>query len=949
MLRAVFALFFSGLKLSLFAQVTADPIFPKETDKVVFTFNAAEGNKGLMGETDEVYAHSGVITDKSTGNSDWKYVKFPWTTNDPSMLLKRISPDVYTLTINNIREFYGVPVADKIKKITFVFRNATRTKEGKATGNADIFYDVTEASAPLSVLLTSPKGNIFVNKNENIQVVGTASGAANLTLTDNGVQIASATNATQLSHTIVANTEGVHTVVFKAVSGTQTAETTFQYVIQPTIKTENPPANAELGANLTQTDTVLFTFQAPIKKNVYLIGSFNDFKIDDKYLMNRGTDATTWWLKVALPNGTHTYQYLVDGNLRVADPLSSLVLDPDNDRFIPAVTYPNLPAYPTGKTTGHVSVLEKGKTPYTWKVNNFKRPAKRDLVIYELLVRDFVARHDFQTIIDSLPYFKRLGINALQFMPLNEFDGNESWGYNPAFHMAIDKYYGTADKFKELVDKCHENGIAVILDVVFNHATGASPLIKLFADGFDAADNNPWANKEAKHPYNVFSDLNHESALTKAYVERCIKYWLTEYKLDGYRFDLSKGFTQKNTLKDEAEASRLDPSRVAILKNYNNVIQSTTPGAYTILEHFTENDEETQLAADGMLVWAEATYDFNEASMGWNFDISWGSALSSRRNWKDAKYDSHIAYMESHDKERLMFKNLKYGREGNNYSVKNLGTALKRQELVSTFFYGIPGPRMLWQFGELGYDFNINYPSSDDPEGEKDRLTKKPIRWDYLNVPERKRLFDVTSNLLHLRKTQTVFQTTNYNVNELSGKKDSIKAFHLEDANLSVTILGNFDVAGASVNPAFQKTGMWYNYMTGDSLNVANATAPIQLLPGEYRIYTSKKLPTPPAGFVRFLTSTPEFAAQVNEFLVYPNPSVSAASNATFVGFNLKKEGKVRFSVFNALGQVVEQSPNTSLPTGSHQLGIQSKLSAGIYFIRLDVNGASATRKLVID
>ena len=83
---------------------------------------------------------------------------------------------------------------------------------------------------------------------------------------------------------------------------------------------------------------------------------------------------------------------------------------------------------------------------------------------------------------DTLNYLEELGINAIELMPVNEFEGNNSWGYNPSFHMALDKYYGTPEAFKALVDACHARGIAVILDVVYNHVFSQSPLAKLYWD-----------------------------------------------------------------------------------------------------------------------------------------------------------------------------------------------------------------------------------------------------------------------------------------------------------------------------------------------------------------------------------------------------------------------------------------------------------------------------------
>ncbi len=921
------------------AQIACSPVFPGPDDDVTITFNANQGSGGLATETGDVYAHTGVLTDRSTGPSDWKYVKFAWTVNDASVKMTRQGNGIFTLSIPKLRTFYGVPAAEKIQKLAFVFRNANGSKEGKTSAGGDIYYDLVTDFTVLQTRLIAPISPVvFSTIGQTIDIKAAASLAGTLSFVDNGTTIATAANAKDLNRTLTVNTEGVHIVRFKVISGAIVdSSASFTYVTTPTVKTANPPANMELGANLNANgDSVTLLFQAPNKQNVFVLGDFNNYKIDTAYLMKRSVDGKTWWLTVkGLTAGqNYTYQYLVDGSILVADPLSTLVLDPSNDRFIPTVTYPNLPAYPTGKTTGIVSVIQPGKTPYNWKIKNFTRPEKKDLIIYELLVRDFVARHDFQTLIDTLPYLKRLGITAIELMPINEFDGNESWGYNPAFHNALDKYYGTADKFKEFVDKCHENGVAVIVDIVFNHASGNSPLAKLYWEGNKPAATSPFLNPDAPHPYSVFNDMNHSSEFTKNYVARCLKYWLIEYNIDGYRFDLSKGFTQMAS--SEATAGNYDQSRIDNLKYYNNVIQATSPTAYTILEHFADNFEETDLAKAGMMVWANANTDFNEATMGWQKNsLTWASA--KKRGWGiDSLHNKHIAYMESHDEERLMFKNLQFGNAAGNYSVKDLATGLKRIELVSAFFYAIPGPRMLWQFGEMGYDYSIN---------TNGRVGNKPIRWDFLQDENRRRLQNVTQNLIYLRKTNAAFKTLNYNETDLN--EGYFKAFHIKDNDLSVTILSNFDVVAGDIVPNFQNTGKWYNYLAGDSITVANVSAPIRLLPGEYRIYTSKKLAAPPAGYIRFSpTATQDFAEEANAFTVYPNPTLSG--NA-FVGYNLRKGGTVQWTVFNAFGQQVVVSSVKNLMAGSYQDDLKQKLPQGVYFVKLSVNGAIGTRKIVVE
>ena len=211
--------------------------------------------------------------------------------------------------------------------------------------------------------------------------------------------------------------------------------------------------------------------------------------------------------------------------------------------------------------------------------------------------------------------------------------------------------------------------------------------------------------------------------------------------------------------------------------------------------------------------------------------------------------------------------------------------------------------------------------------------------------PNRKRLYDVTRNIINLRNTNSAFKTLNYVSSDLNAGYS--KAFHIQDANLSVTVLGNFNVIAAPVTPVFQSTGKWYNYITGDSITVTDVNATINFLPGEYRIYTSKKLPVPPAGYFRYFTSsTPEFAALVNEFIIYPNPSVSGK---TFVGYNLSQGGEVAWEVFNLMGQKMAQSLKKNLLAGSYQDELNAALPTGTYMIRLNVNGASATKKLFVD
>jgi 1,4-alpha-glucan branching enzyme len=912
----------------LAAQISVAPVFPSADDNITITFNANEGTAGLANLTGDVYGHFGAVIAGQTSTA-WTNVIGNWGTADARTKMTSIGGGLYTISFN-IRTFYNIPAGTPIFRIACVFRNVDGTKEGKAAGGTDIFYDLIQPGAALQTRLVTPaiNGCQLVQNGATISVRGAASQNATLTLTDNGVQIATATNAKELLKDIIVSGTGTRKVVFKAVAGTVVDSQSFVYIVPVATANVPLPAGAELGANInTRGDSVTFVMHAPNKSTVFVIGSFNNYETQTAYQMNKA-DANTWWIKIGglTPNQIYTYQYSVDCALRVADALSTLVLDPNNDSRIPATTYPNPVPYPSGKTTGYVSVIQPGKAAYNWRVPTFTRPQKTDLVIYEMLLRDFVAKHDFQTLIDTINYLKKLNINAIELMPVNEYSNNESWGYNPTFHNALDKYYGTPDKFKEFVDLCHQNGIAVICDVVFNHIDNGT-LSALYP-----LNNNPWLNATAPHPYSVFIDMNHESQLTKAYVNRCLKYWLQEYRIDGYRFDLSKGLTQKTS--NESTAGNYDQTRIDNLKVYHQTIQQTSAGAYTILEHFCDNSEETALANEGMMVWNKMVFNTNEATMGYTGNSLRGYSAKSRGWNTAANSDKAVGYLESHDEERLMFKNLLYGNVSGSYSVKDLATALRRQELVTPFVYGIPGPRMLWQFGELGYEISID---------QNGRTGNKPILWNYFTEPNRKRLYDVTSNMIALRTTQPLFRTTTYDDAELNATYQ--KVFHLSSTDLNATIVGNFNVVSETFAANFQKTGKWYDYLSGDSINVTNVAATRAYLPGEYHVYLDKRI-TPPSGFISTRVGTAEFAAQATDFQVYPTPS---ASGRFYVGYALRNGGEVTYEVFNLQGQNVYRSATKTVISGSHQDEITTPLPSGAYFVRLTVNGAMATQKLIVE
>lgn len=714
------------------------------------------------------------------------------------------------------------------------------------------------------------------------------------------------------------------------------------------------------GINYIDQSTVTLVLHAPYTKDfAYIIGDFNDWNVEQDYFMYKTPDLQRYWLTIEglNPYQEYAYQYFVDGEIKIADPYTEKILDPGHDQYITDATYPGLKSYPAGKTTEIVSVFEINQDEYEWQSTDFVRPEKKDLVIYELLIRDFVSEHDYKTLIDSLGYFQRLGVTAIELMPVSEFEGNESWGYNPSFYFAPDKYYGPKNELKRFIDECHQRGIAVILDIVLNHSFGQSPLVRLFSEGpyGPPSADNIWYNcdydpnysgYQARHPYNVGYDFNHESYSTKQFIDRVNAFWIKEYRADGFRFDLTKGLTQRvsytsNGGYDESLASSYDASRIAILKRMADQIWTVDSTAYVILEHFCDNTEEKELSNYGMMLWGNSNYNYNEATMGYHdsgkSDFSWG--FYKTRGWANPHL---VTYMESHDEERLMYKNLEFGNSSGSYSIKELGTALNRIKLAAAFFFTLPGPKMIWQFGELGYDYSINY---------NDRCGNKPIRWDYFQNQDRRNLYEMYSELIKLREGNDAFTSPNSQVSLAIG--GSNKRINISHDSMNVTIVGNFGVTTADINPAFQHTGIWYDYFYGDSLTVTDPGDLISLNPGQFHIFTDKKLASPGSGIIDKVENiASETPASFQLFQNYPNPF----NSTTMIQYSLHDPlpAFTKMQIFNVRGQLIKTLVEKKQAAGLYQVewdgtdGNQVPVSSGVYLYSIKSGANSTLKKLVL-
>ena len=825
--------------------IEVDPVCPNADRPCTIIFKPASDNP-LYGHTGELYGHFGVVVD-----GEWKYVPTEWGTSDEKTHFIKVADNHWEFKMEpSIREYFGSGETP-VTKIALIVRTADGNTKSH---DADQFCSVIDEK-------------------------------------------------------------------YKA-----------EEFVPDQLVTKKLPEGVEHGINYNEDGSVTFVFYdndtaGKSHKYCYIVGDWNDWTRKTEGSMYYDGSKGCWWITLGGFDADKEYrfQYRLGNNsgndTYVSDPYTEVVYDEWNDQYIQGV-----PAFPAGAKQ-LVSAFQINKPAYPWKHKDFKVEDKNDLVIYEMLFRDFTASQNIAGAMSKLDYIENLGVNAVELMPIQEFDGNLSWGYNPNHWFALDKYYGTREQYKEFIDECHARGIAVIVDVVYNHATGSHPWAKMWwnSGANCTADNNPWFNVAPAHPYNVYHDMNHENEMVKEHVKRSLEYLLTEYDVDGFRFDLTKGFTQKQTDPDVAAWGRYDQSRVDILKGYADHIWSVNEDAVVIFEHLSDWDEEKVLAEHGIQLWRNVNHEYRTA-VG-------GGAGNFGNMYSTAPFGGFVGYMESHDEERICYgagadassvtwgicgtltnwtSDITLAKDGAFFSVKNvtfkaddmfkirgngqwndafnygastkgyklplnagyaltlgsgsqdmavpaagtydvyfsldaemvwlmtsgqrpedpsvapgegesedaLTVAMRRAGASAAFFLTVPGPKMIWQFGEIGYDYSIDY---NDRTGEKPVVTEQ-----YMAVPARKALYDTYASLLKFRRENPRFfdkdakfeWTPSGSVKKITCSVDG-KTFH---------VVGNF---GKSATTVTLPAGPWTDYMND---NASFTSGSVTLKEGEFKL-----------------------------------------------------------------------------------------------------------------
>lgn len=915
-------LFFSK---ALVGQVSTQELFPNGDNEITIIVDLKKAKDsraaGLLGKTSDVYLWSGAgSTESGTAFQYQPAGQTNFSAPFEKGKMTSLGSDVWSIKITP-RSYFSVPTGVPIVKLGLLLKSG----DGKSQ-TEDFILNLYSGALGIKWLSPSEKFSLSeANKTIKIRANFSAKSKAELKVGSTLIWSQTDADSVNVSYTLNSEQGKSYQFVLSLEAGTAKYKDSVQILTKPLVAIKDRPAGIKDGITYVG-DRVYLSFYAPQKSFVYVIGEFSDWKVNPAYLMNRTPDENRYWIDLgSFPSGQEiAYQYYIDGSLKVADPLADKILDPNNDGYITSRTFPNLKKYPTA-ATGIVSVFSTGQTEYPWKVKNFTRPNQTNLNIYELLVRDFVEDKRYVTVADSLPYLKRMGINAIELMPIMEFTGNDSWGYNPIFYFAPDKAYGTKNDLKYLIDKCHENGIAVILDMVLNQADYENPYVRMYWDGSNPSASSPFFNVTATHPFSVFFDFNHESPHTQWLVDAVCQYWLTEYKMDGFRFDLSKGFTQINSGTNVDLWGKYDASRIKIWKRIYNKIRSYDSNAYVILEHFAENTEEKELADNGMMLWANAKFDMTKIVQGYPNTYDWISY-----KLRGFSKPHLVNYIESHDEERLMVEIASSSAR----KVFSASEKLERMKMAAALFYSIPGPKMIWQFGELGYDVSIN---------SNGRTGAKPVFWNYLQDRDRVKLLGVYQQLANLRLNKTIFQTTDYKLDVAN----VVKQVSLVEGNTQVLLVVNSGPETQSIQMTFPVTGKWYDYFTGQSFDVTNKTLPITLQSSEFHLFVNEAWNNKNLALVPW--EVPNFqilaltAEKTESLKVYPNPS----KDIIHVSWEAGDNNEVTFRIVDKLGRevlhkIIPQNPKSRNEFEFSKTGI---LNNGIYFLQI----GTGIQKLIVE
>jgi 1,4-alpha-glucan branching enzyme len=587
---------------------------------------------------------------------------------------------------------------------------------------------------------------------------------------------------------------------------------------------------------------------------------------------------------------------------------------------------------------------------YTWISGDFPTPPLDQLVLYQLHVGTFAGRNDplgsvpfpsgFDDVAARVGHLQALGVNAVLLNPINEFPGDESAGYNPVSDWAPEWIYGTPDDFKHLVDVFHQHGIAVLLDIVWNHFSFTDNYLWNY-DGsqiyFDTpAVATPWGD-QADFDEAEVADYFADSALL----------WLEEYRVDGFRMDATDYMNQPPQ----------DAAGWALMQRLNDEVDNRFVDKATIAEQLPDDSWVTRPTSLGGAGFDSQYHDaFTDQLRQEILDSAFGSPemwrIQNIVNGSGANLSGVQVtnYLELHDEA--------WPESGGQRIVKTIDTtfphddpyARGRVKLGQGLVMTAPGVPAILQGTEWLEDTDFG--------------TSVAERIDWSKKTTYADVFAYFQDLIALRRDAPAFRAGSacqvVHVNEAGDVIAFQRSGPLGRAYLVVANFSGTDYASYRVGLPPLTTGGW--------VEVLNSQAPAYggpgpenpgLLPREAvpsdGFAESVVLSVPRLGLVVLSDDTGALAAPVlpgddadEPALRFANP-VAAETELSFV---TARPGPVRLDVVDARGRLVATLVDGTRAAGMHRVAWNgtdrggARVAAGVYLVRLTADGATVTRKL---
>lgn len=519
--------------------------------------------------------------------------------------------------------------------------------------------------------------------------------------------------------------------------------------------------------------SIEFSLFAPYNKEAALVGCFSDWK---EIPMKKGKDGY-YRTQVELEDGSYQYKFKVrskswfvepDQWVEIVDPYATDIDDP---------------------TQNGVVRIKEGKKiidTYVWKHDDKPLPNDHELVIYEVHVADFsggeddpYARGKYKHVVEKLDYLCELGVNAIELMPVKEYPGDRSWGYNPRYFFATESSYGTTAELKHLIDECHGKGIRVFLDGVYNHSESSCPLTQI--------DHDYWYHHSAKDAeFNWGPEFNYEhydekldTYPARKFIGDTIRFWVGEYHIDGIRYDAARQIGNYDFLGWVAQEAK----QAAGNKPF-----------YNVAEYVPENPSITNLDGPMDACWHDSFYHMITPILcGESFDLEQlKDALDGKRQGFMGATNI-VNYLGNHDHNRLMVE------LGNKGILDE--AAFKRVKLGVVLQMTAMGIPLIW----MGEEFGEYKPKTID--------TAK-IDWTLLAHENNEGLFKYYKGLIYLRKMNHALYTENIEFFHEDEEAKVLAYTRWNDEGSRVVVVANFSdnyLSDYQV-PHFPANGTWHEW-----------------------------------------------------------------------------------------------------------------------------------------